>query len=119
MEESAPGLIQSDDSKIKINTTKKMYQDGKHYNKHGRAMGYASKKEYDQAAKEFVIANMNNPDAKVYRGKWNGTGVYKNEYQIIIIYNGRQVVLLEETGKVIDFLEGTELKGQISVEELR
>ena len=76
LEERAPGLIQSDDGKIKVNTTKKMHQDGKHYNKHGRTMGYASKKEYDQAAKEFAIANMDNQEAKIYRGKWNGNGGY-------------------------------------------
>lgn len=32
----------------------KMYQLGDHFNKHGRGMGYESKKAYDAAAKEFA-----------------------------------------------------------------
>ena len=33
---------------------RKMYQQGEHYNKHGRNMGYATKKEYEATARVFI-----------------------------------------------------------------
>lgn len=77
---------------IKI-SDKKMHQDGKHYNKHGRNMGYSSAKEYDFAAKTFASKYQNHPDAKVYDGIWNGKGSFNGQLQRIItswIYNSEK-----------------------------
>jgi hypothetical protein len=52
----------------------KMYQLGKHFEKHGRQMGYNSKKEYDAAAQNFVKNHLNNLEAKVFEGVWMEKG---------------------------------------------
>ena len=96
-----------------------MYQDGKHFNKHGRDMGYASKKEYDAAAKEFARANLKNPDAQIYEGKWNGGGNQHLEEQIAIMYDGKTVIINKQTGQIIDFYEGNECRGLIELKRIR
>jgi len=89
----------------------KMYQLGDHFNKHGRGMGYESKKAYDLAAKEFASINQNNPKARIVEGTWNGSGSLNGTNQRAIIYDGRTVVIDTKSGQVIDFFVGTEYKG--------
>jgi len=89
----------------------KMYQLGDHFNKHGRGMGYESKKAYDLAAKEFASINQNNPKARIVEGTWNGSGSLNGTNQRAITYDGRTVVIDTKSGQVIDFFVGTEYKG--------
>ena len=105
-------------SSIRI-SDKKIYQDGKHFNKHGRDMGYKSIKAYDSAAKEFAEKHQNHPDAKVYEGKWNGTGSQHREIQRIITYEGKTVIVNKDSGQVIDFYRGEAYRGIIELERIR
>nr|WP_261769696.1 RHS repeat-associated core domain-containing protein [Paenibacillus xylanexedens] len=89
----------------------KMYQLGDHFNKHGRGMGYESKKAYDTAAKEFATKNQSNSKSSVVEGTWNGSGSLNGTTQRAITYDGRTVILDTKTGQVIDFFIGTEYKG--------
>lgn len=57
-------------SQIQI-STKEMHQCGNHFNKHGRGMGFTSKKEYDRAAREFAETHQVNPKAKMVEGILN------------------------------------------------
>ena len=97
----------------------KMYQDGKHYNKHGREMGYSSKNEYNNAAKNFAIKYQNHPDAKIYEGVWNGKGVFHEQVQRIITYGNMTVIIDPKTGQIIDFYYGDEYRGFIDLQRLR
>lgn len=95
-----------------------MYQLGQHYNKHGREMGYGSKKEYEQAAREFFEQYKNT--AEIYVGKWNSSrGVEGGELQFIIREDGKQLIINKETGQIIDFYEGTSLNGFINIERVQ
>ncbi|MBV6714144.1 HINT domain-containing protein [Paenibacillus chitinolyticus] len=89
----------------------KMYQLGDHFNKHGRGMGYASKKDYDAAAKEFANTHQSNPNAKILEGTWNGPGTLNGTRQRAIIYDGKTVVIDVKSGQVIDYFTGTQYKG--------
>ena len=97
----------------------KMHQDGKHFNKHGRNMGYASKSEYNKAAINFANKNKFNPKAQVYEGKWNGNGRQNGEIQVVITYNNKTVIINKSSGQVIDFYEGTDFRGLINLRRIR
>ena len=98
---------------------KNMHQIGKHFNKHGRDMGYSSKAEYNNAAREFVNSYQNHPDAKIYEGKWNGGGIYNNRIQRIVTYDNKTAIINPNTGQIIDFYTGTDRKGIIGLKRIR
>ena len=101
---------------IKIDAQKQMYQEGKHFNKHGRAMGYSSKKEYSDAALKFAQENSKNTNAQIFEGTWNGTGkVTAQTQQIAISCENKTVILNKLSGQIIDFYKGTELRGLIKL----
>lgn len=89
----------------------KMYLLGDHFEKHGRGMGYASKKAYDAAAKEFATINQMNKKATIVEGTWNGRGSLNGTLQRAITYDGKTVVLDVVSGQVLDFYVGTEYMG--------
>jgi RHS repeat-associated protein len=96
----------------------KMYQQGQHYNKHGKDMGYASKKEYEAGARDFIKNNKAN--AEIFEGKWNSSrGGQKGETQIIIRADGKQAIINKKTGQIIDFYEGTSLDGFIKIKKVQ
>ena len=104
-------------SKLEI-SDQKMYQLGDHFNKHGREMGYASKKEYEEGARAFIEENKNT--AEIYEGKWNSSrGVQGGETQIIIRADGKQAIINKTTGQIIDFYEGTSLNGFIDIRKVQ
>jgi len=78
-------------------------------------MGYASKKEYQNAAIEFAEKCKNNPAAKIMEGQWNGKGIQKNTHQILIHFENRTVILQKETGQLVDFYIGSDWKGLINL----
>ena len=90
-----------------------MYQLGDHFNKHGKAMGYESKKAYDAAAREFANINQENSNAQIFEGIWNGT------VQRAISYEGKTVILDKATGQIIDFYEGCEFRGWINITQIQ
>ncbi|GHU74115.1 hypothetical protein FACS1894188_01400 [Clostridia bacterium] len=98
---------------------KKMYQDGNHFNKHGRNMGYSDKKSYDAAAKEFVKKYQDDPNASIYEGIWNGKGTLNGHRQRIVTYGGKTAIIDPNTGQVIDFYQGTDYRGIINIKKLR
>jgi len=98
---------------------KKMHQLRDHFNKHGRIMGYESKKTYDAAAKAFAKINQNNPSTKIFDGVWNGKGKLSDTFQRAISYEGKTVILDKNTGQVIDFYKGSELRGLIKLVEVK
>ncbi|MBA4603830.1 hypothetical protein, partial [Thermoactinomyces mirandus] len=100
-------------------SSEKMYQLGKHFNKHGRDMGFASKKEYDQAAKDFAEKYQTELKAEIWEGIWNGKGNLSGKTQRAIIYNNKTVILDPVSGQVIDFYQGTRLGGLINLKQLR
>lgn len=92
-----------------------MYQQGQHFNKHGRDMGYAGKKEYEKAARNFF--KQNKDVAEIYEAKWNSSrGNQGSEVQIIVRHEGKQLIINKESGQIIDFYEGTSLDGFIRLE---
>ena len=94
---------------------KKMHQLGEHFNKHGRDMGYLSKKEYDAAAREFFYKNKNS--CEIYRGVYNSShGERKGDIQLILRQDGFQLIIDEKTGQIIDFYEGESLSAFINLE---
>ena len=100
-------------------SSEKMYQQGQHYNKHGRSMGYNSKAEYDAAAKEFVNMYKGDSKSEIFEGVWNGKGQLNGTTQIVIRNGGKQVIIDKSTGQIIDFYQGTELKGLINVRQVQ
>ncbi len=100
---------------IKVQSDKDMHQLGKHFNKHGRNMGHASKKEYQRAAVEFAEKYKNNPNAKIFRGKWNGSGKFNLKEQFVISYENRSVIIDKISGQIVDFYKGTEMRGLIEI----
>ena len=95
-----------------------MYQQGQHYNKHGRDMGFESKKEYEAGARDFIERNRNT--AEIFEGKWNSSrGSQGGETQIIIRSEGKQAIINKETGQIIDFYEGTSLDGFINIRQVQ
>ena len=96
---------------------KKMYSISKHFNKHGREMGYYSKKEYDAAARAFVERNKDT--ATMYEGIWNDShGGQSNQVQIIIQAEGYQAIINKETMLLIDFYKGNSLRGFINIRNI-
>ena len=99
-------------------SNQKMYQLGNHYNKHGKDMGYASKKEYEQAARIFLQKYLK--DAEVFEGTYNsGHGKNAGIRQIIVRYNGKQLIINKESGQIVDFYEGTSLESFIRIERIQ
>lgn len=95
-----------------------MYQQGDHYNKHGRDIGYASKKDYESGARAFIENNKST--AEIFEGKWNSSrGGQSGEAQIIIRSNGKQAIINKSTGQIIDFYDGTSLDGFINVRQVQ
>ncbi len=99
---------------IKIDADKKMHQVGEHFNKHGRGMGYTSKKEYGDAALKFAQENSKNPKAKIIEGVWNGGGKANLKEQVAVIFENKTVIIDKISGQLIDFYEGSELRGLIN-----
>lgn len=78
---------------------KKLYRLGYHFNKHGRAMGYSSKNEYDAGAREFIEKYKGS--AEIYHGKWNSSrGLEGGRDQIIIRADGKQAIIDEQSGQI-------------------
>jgi RHS repeat-associated protein len=97
----------------------RMWQVGKHFEKHGRMMGFESKQQYDSAAKIFARKYGNHPDAQVFEGVWGGKGQLAGSTQRVIVYRGRSVILDTRTGQVIDFYLGAEHRGLIDLQRVR
>lgn len=96
----------------------KMYQQGQHYNKHGRDMGYSGKKEYEKAARDFFEQNKNT--SEIYEGVWNSSrGGQSGQRQIIMRQDGKQLIINKESGQIIDFYEGTSLDGFVNIERVQ
>jgi hypothetical protein len=96
----------------------KMYQQGQHFNKHGVDMGYASKKAYEQGARDFIESNKHN--AEIFEGTWNSSrGIQGGEEQIIMRYEGKQAIINKESGQIVDFYEGTSLDGFIDIRQVQ
>ena len=98
---------------------KLMWSLGSHFNKHGRTMGYASKADYDAAAKAFATDMQTKPNTIIIEGEWNGAGQLNGTTQRAIINDGTTVIVDSKTGQVIDFYEGTELKGLINQRQVK
>lgn len=98
---------------------KRMHQDGKHFRKHGRTMGYPDKKSYDAAAKEFARKYQEHPDAKVFEGKWGGSGKFAHKPQRVITYEGKTVIIEPKTGQIVDFYIGNEYRGLYDLTPVR
>lgn len=95
-----------------------MYQQGQHFNKHGVDMGYASKKAYEQGARDFIESNKHN--AEIFEGTWNSSrGIQGGEEQIIMRYEGKQAIINKESGQIVDFYEGTSLDGFIDIRQVQ
>jgi len=92
---------------------------GKHFNKHGRQMGFASKKEYGNAAFKFAQQNIKNLQSKIFEGYWNGKGMVGKEKQIAIVFDNKTAILDKVTGQLIDFYEGSELRGLINIVKIQ
>ncbi len=105
----------SNKPEIKIDANKKMHQVGDHFNKHGRSMGYSSKKEYGDAALRFAQDNSKNPKAQIFEGELNYGGNRTGDIQIAISHENRTVIVDKITGQLIDFYEGTEMRGLINL----
>ncbi len=103
---------------IKI-SDKKMYQLGKHYNKHGREMGFNSKSEYDSAAREFANTNQTNPNASIIQGNLNMRDSTVGPLQRAVSIDGMTVVIDVSTGDIIDFYYGTDNSALINIEILQ
>ncbi len=104
-------------SRIKV-SEQKMYQQGQHYNKHGRDMGFGGKKEYEAGARDFIEKSKST--AEIFEGKWNSSrGSQGGETQIIIRSEGKQAIINKETGQIIDFYEGTSLDGFIDLRKVQ
>lgn len=96
----------------------KMYQQGKHFNKHGREMGYASKAEYENGARRFLSANKDT--ARIYEGVYNSShGQLNGHIQIIVIKNGKSLIIEKDTMQIIDFYAGTSLSSFINIERVQ
>jgi len=95
-------------------SNQKMHQLGKHFNKHGRGMGYASKNEYDAAAKLFAKDMQLDPNSVIYEGNWNGSG-NTGQLQRAITNGGQTVIINPATGQIIDFYVGNAYGGLINL----
>jgi hypothetical protein len=99
-------------------SSKKMYQLGDHFNEHGKSMGYKTKKAYEAGARAFV--KKHKTTAKIWEGKRNsGRGVQNDQLQIIMRANGKQAIINQKTSQLIDFYNGTSLKGFINLKKVQ
>ncbi len=96
----------------------RMFRLGSHFRKHGRDMGYASKKEYEAAARDFYKDNLDT--AEIYQGYWGDPHLESIEKdQLIIRADGKQLIIGKRSGQIIDFYEGTSLNGFIKIERIQ
>ncbi len=79
----------------------KMHQLGSHFEKHGRGMGYASKNEYNQGAREFFEEHKT--DADIFEAVYNGRGAQNGRTQIIMRYDQKYLIIDKTSGQIIDF----------------
>lgn len=101
-------------------SSKSMHQLGDHFNKHGKEMGYKSKKAYEKGARQFVKKVSKSSKTQVFEGEWNGRGkTTSGRLQIILRYQGKQAIIDKKTGQLINFYQGTELKGFKNVKEIK
>ena len=103
---------------IKI-SDQKMHKDSTHFNKHGRAMGYQTKKEYETAVKYFARKYQDHPEAKVSEGRWSGGGRFHTREQRIITYGNKTVIVDSQTGQIVTFYEGSEYRGLYDIKSIR
>jgi len=79
-------------------------------------MGYLSKAEYNQAAINFAETNGKNLQAQIIEGTWNGTGkITAQTQQIAISFENKSVIIDKITGQIINFYEGTDIRGLINI----
>jgi len=76
-------------------------------------------KEYGDAALKFAQENSKNPKAQIFEGKWNGKGMAGKDRQITIIFDNKTAILDKVTGQLIDFYEGSEIRGLINLLKLQ
>lgn len=105
----------STEIKVDADAEKDMHQLGKHFNKHGRSMKYASKKEYQKAAVKFAEKYKNSPNSNIFKGKWNGSGKFNLKEQFIINSENRTLIIDKISGQIVDFYEGAEMRGLINI----
>lgn len=59
-------------------------------------------------------------DAEVFEGTYNsGHGKNAGIRQIIVRYNGKQLIINKESGQIVDFYEGTSLESFIRIERIQ
>jgi hypothetical protein len=110
----------SDNEKNSSNISyKKMYQLGQHFFKHGREMGYSTKYEYDLAARQFANDNLNNPNAQIFEGTWNGRGINHYSTQLAISNENKTLIIDKASRQIIDFYNGTEMRGLINLTRIQ
>lgn len=81
-------------------------------------MGFSSKKEYEQAARDFF--EQYRDVAEIYEGTFNNAhGKNVDKIQTILRYGDKQLIISKESGQLIDFYEGTSLKSFINVERIQ
>ena len=114
--ETANDIVSESEYSMEV-SSQKMHQQGAHFNRHGREMGYSTKLEYDNAARDFITENINNPETEIFEGIWNGKGKLNGTTQIIIRYNGMQVIVEKGTMQILDFYIGTDLSAFINVKK--
>lgn len=96
-----------------ILSEKQMYQLGPHYNKHGKNMGFNSKKEYQSGAGEFFDKYIYDETSEIFEGKWNGKGIMNNRIQIALQNDGKTLIIDKVTKQIVDYYEGTNIDGMI------
>ena len=95
-----------------------MYQLGNRYNKHRKNMGFYSKKEYEQAARNFF--EQYGDVEEIYEGTINSVhGDNVGMRQIILRYGDKQLIISKESSQLIDFYEGISLSSFIDVERIQ
>jgi hypothetical protein len=115
-----PAKTLSGKGKVEIDMVKAIYQDGQHFNKHGRQMGYKSSKEYDKAAKDFAQRYQNHPDTILKEGHLNSKEKgKKGPVQRIVEYDGLTVIVNPENGQVINFYDGCKHSALIDIKRIK
>lgn len=81
-------------------------------------MGFSSKKEYEQAARDFF--EQYGDVAEIYEGTFNNAhGGNVDMRQIILRHGDKQLIISKESYQLIDFYEGTSLSSFIDVERVQ
>ena len=114
--ETVNDIVSESEYSVEV-SSQKMHQQGAHFNRHGREMGYYTKVEYENAARDFITENINKPETEIFEGIWNGKGKLNGTTQIIIRYNGMQVIVEKGTMQILDFYIGTDLSAFINVKK--